>query len=277
MRRWIAALVLTGTVAISGGCAATDVPVVGSMTPVPTETPSPLVTAVSTKAPTETPIAIITTTPKAPSVTPVPVSLTPVLDADDHLKTIGNKAEGDSVFRVKLVNNTGKAIRNFRIISTLASYYREESNYVNLLSDGDVFADKEERILYYDTYRDPSNDADEKNYNLRLTFEDGSVYELEVVPFFDMEEGIIHSRNGAPYVTYLSKASSTETDTAEGVLLYAGEGQMAEDLRGETPEEGGSHESEDRPYEDDTYDYEDDDYGGEDGSDRDDYDDYDEE
>ena len=137
MRKLIGAILTAGILLIAGGCAATQIPVVGQMspTPIPTETPTEKLTPVPTSTPT--PIAIITTAPIAEE-TPLPVSLTPVLEADDHLKTIGEKQEGDSVFRVKIVNGTGLPIKRFRIISMLASYYGDESNYLNLLQDGDV-------------------------------------------------------------------------------------------------------------------------------------------
>lgn len=256
MKKVVTALFLAGSVLVFGGCAATEVPVVGSMTPAPTaeaEAERPL-----TVTPTESPIPIIVATPEAEAATPVPVSLTPIVEAEDHLKMIGEKAEGESVFRIRLTNNTGESIVSFRVISDLAAYYGDESNYGNLLSEGDVFLDREERILYYDTYRDPSNDAEEKNYNLRLTYADGSEYEIAMVPFADMEEGSIRAARRAPYLSYHSLASGKEASTAEGVLLYEGEAasdESGEDLSeenadsweenwdGENPEESWSEES----------------------------------
>lgn len=258
MRKLIGAILTAGILLITGGCAATQIPVVGQMspTPIPTETPTEKLTPVPTSTPT--PIAIITTAPIAEE-TPLPVSLTPVLEADDHLKTIGEKQEGDSVFRVKIVNGTGLPIKRFRIISMLASYYGDESNYLNLLQDGDVFTDKEERILYYNTADDPSNDSGEKHYNLQLTFTDDTGYVLTDVPFSDMEEGVMYLEDQIVYFDYLSKSTGQQISTKSDELTHLSNRQEAEKNNlenGRYDEEDDWHneENEDRYDDEDRYD-----------------------
>ena len=268
--------ILYGTVAASialvlTGCAAAKLPGVGNSTPIPTQTPTPVIT--QTPTPTPTPIAIIMATPPAAKATPIPVSLTPIAQADDHLKTIGTKQEGENVYKVKLINSTSKGIVEVRMIS-MYTYEDEEYSYSrNLLTEGDVFADKEERILYYDTSYTATNEAGERHYHLLLGFEDGSVYTLTDVPFTDIVEAVIYYEDDVAYLVYLSQSSGQQVSTKEMELVHR-DNRAAEEAR--------RYDEED--YDEDE-DYDEEDYDGEDHYDYDggydeeeyEYDRYDEE
>ena len=207
-----AAALSAGMLFLMSGCAATTIPVIGNQsTPRPTSTPAP-----TSAQPTETPIAIITSTPTA-ELTPVPVQLTPIAEADEYLNIIGTKAEGDSVFRIRLVNSTGLAVTALRVLPTDSDELPR-----SLLSKGDVFADKEERILYYDTAFVYDGGKTDAPFDMMLTFEDGSSYRMTRVPFTDMEEGVIYFNDGVAYIVYLSKSAGRQVTTKDAELKASG-------------------------------------------------------
>ena len=227
------------------GCSATSVPVVGNLTSTPTPKPT------ATPSPTETPIAIITSSPQSEPVTPLPVSLTPIAEADAHLNIIGEKEEGDDVFRIKLVNSTGSALIGFTVIPETAKEMPE-----NLLSRKDPFVDKEERILYYKKARKKS----EIRYDLEVVFEDKSYYRMTDVPLADMKEGVIYHNDQVVYIVYISKKTGDQISTKEQELAahhtVQDENQYDDEDR---------YDDEDQDYEEDQY-YDEDEYNYEDQS-----------
>ena len=232
---------ISGTVLLSG-CAMTEVPVVGNMTPTPTPTEAVAVT----ETPTETPIPIITTTPE--DLTPVPVSLTPIAEADDYLKTIGSKAQGETVLKVKFVNNTGKDITGVRVIPMLALERDGTTDAVNLLAEGDPYKDREERVFYYNTALDEPSEDGLKHYNMELTFSDNTAYTMTDVPFSNMKEGSIRISGEVAYIDYLPV-------TGQGRVSLLADEAAAEAARKLAAEEEASHKDEDED-EGDPYDEE---------------------
>ena len=219
------------------GCAATYVPVIGNMTPTPTPT------AVVTQTPTETPIAIITGTPTE-SPTPIPVSLTPIAEADAHLNIIGEKEEGSDIYRMKLVNSTGYAIIGFTVIPETAKEMPE-----NMLYKAEPFADKEERILYY---KQPSKKKKNIRYDLEVVFEDKTYYRMTDVPLSDIKEAVIYYNDGVVYLVYISKKTGEQTSTKDAELAL------------HNPAQGDPEESEGDRQDDDDSDYDDQEYDDQD-------------
>ena len=136
-------------------------------------------------------------------------------DPDALLKTIGTEQSGETVYRVKLKNETGRDIVGFSIRESNEATFPE-----NMLPDGDVFAAGEERILYYDAaaaieaarLAEENGDADapamEPAYDIELTLkaetEDGedTVVVLHYFPFDDMESGTLCYEDEVAFVAY---------------------------------------------------------------------------
>ena len=155
----------------------------------------------------------------------------PVSEQETELKTIGEKAEGETVFTVKLMNRTGKDITGMAVKGAKEEEYPE-----NMLTEGDVFVQDEKRILYYDAAavieaNEAENNVDENRplikpiYNIQVTFADETVQELHSFPFGDAEEVTLCQGEEVLYITYTSVAEGTEFNTEEAELM---EKQLAE-------------------------------------------------
>lgn len=146
-------------------------------------------------------------------------------DPDALLKTIGVKKEGENVYQIKLKNETGKDITGFSIREL-----SQEETSENLLEEDDVFADGEERILYYDATEaikaaqseapaDETAPALDPAYDITLTFKDAdeedAVLVLHAFPFDDMESGSIQLEDNVAFVSYHSTVTDQDISTKE--------------------------------------------------------------
>lgn len=102
----------------------------------------------------------------------------------EELKTIGTKAEGESVISVTLKNNTGKDINGIGMKAANLSEYS-----AGLMAEGDVFKNGESRILYYDTAADTAAGGDAASYEVQVYFTDQSHLALHAVNFGSFKEG----------------------------------------------------------------------------------------
>ena len=136
-------------------------------------------------------------------------------------KTIGETAEGENVFSVKLVNKTEKGITGLAIKGSTEEGYPE-----NMLEEGDVFEQDEERILYFDASEiieavQAENSTDENVpvtkpvYMMQVTFDDESVQVLHSFPFGDASEVALCRGEEVLYLTYMSLLGETEVSTEE--------------------------------------------------------------
>ena len=152
---------------------------------------------------------------------------------ETELKTIGEKAEGETIFAVKLTNSTEKDITGIAVKGSKEDEYPE-----NMLEEEDVFVQGEKRILYYDAAavieaNKAENEVDENRplirpiYNIQVTFADETVQELHSFPFGDAEEAEVCQGEEVLYITYTSLAEGTEFNTEEAELM---EKQLAEEM-----------------------------------------------
>ena len=166
-------------------------------------------------------------------------SAAPQGQEEAELKTIGEKAEGETIFAVKLTNSTGKNITGLAVKGAKEAAYPE-----NMLEEGDVFGQDEERVLYYDSAAvleavEAENEGDEIRplvrpiYNIQVTFDDETVQELHSFPFGDAEEAVLCQGEEVLYITYVSLSAGTEFNTEEAELM---DKQLAEETSFE-PEE----------------------------------------
>jgi hypothetical protein len=146
-----------------------------------------------------------------------------VAEKVEEIKTIGEKTE--EAFEVKFENNTGKKITGFSVKLTEDETYPE-----NMMTNGDVFADGEERILYYkqpdkeevqtDTTQLDQTFEMNQGYNIELTFEDGTKAELHAFPFGDIEEGkiLFDTNENIAYIEYDSVSTKEKVSTQEAEI-----------------------------------------------------------
>lgn len=148
-------------------------------------------------------------------------------DPDALLKTIGVELTGENVYQVKLTNNTGKDIVGFSVKDSSQEAFPE-----NLLAEDDVFANGEERILYYDATdaieaakAAQSTDANapvlDPAYDVSLTFLDGeeeTVLVLHAFSFNDMESGSILLEDDVAFVSYHSTVTDQDVSTKEAEM-----------------------------------------------------------
>lgn len=137
---------------------------------------------------------------------------------EEELKTIGDNTGSETAFEVKLTNSTEKDITAFAIKDST-----EESYPDSVLSEGDAFKAKEERILYFEPEEDDTEY--ETEYTVELTFDDGTTAELHQFPFGDIEEGEIKLEDDTAYIVYTSLETKEEVNTLEDELAVSEESQ----------------------------------------------------
>lgn len=142
--------------------------------------------------------------------------------AEAQAEIIGVEQKGDAVCIVTLLNDTGKDITEFSVKESDEEEYPE-----NMIANG-IFENNEERILYYET--------DEREYFVKIVFDDDSEAELHNFPFDDISEGIIKLDGETAYLVYTSVADNAEVNTKEDELEFAsgGDTEVQEDTTAAT-------------------------------------------
>ena len=225
-----AALVLAGCSSQSvtydaGAVSATETPiqttesVVSSAAEAPAATETPSVTATAAPTVTETP----TVTPE-PTMSPItPIEVTKVPDPDEGLDILGEKAEGSSIFKVRLVNGTGRTITWISAKDNFTDYFP-----ANLLPEDGSFDKEEKVVLYFDAdhaMRESADREEKAEYEIRINLKtdeqmkdedsEGIYRILHDVPFSDFDEAEICFDGDVPYLKYTSKADKTEKSTLD--------------------------------------------------------------
>lgn len=144
-------------------------------------------------------------------------------ERSDEIRIIGTKAEGENIYQVTLENNTGK---NITALTVRASSV--DATDGNMMADGDVFENDQKRELYYDAsaaktasqqanaQADPNAKMIMEEYQIILTFEDGTSRTLHAFPFGDIKEGkLLLDEQGTAYLTYLSLQGGQQVSTQE--------------------------------------------------------------
>lgn len=188
--------------------------------------------AVTTAAPTAAPTAV-----PEPTATPVPA------------KILGTKTEG--AYEVQLKNATTRPIRAMAIKSD------GEADFITqLMTEGDIFAPDEERMLYYK----PAAGA---SYDIRITFgDDGSTVTLHAFPFGSMKKGDLLAADGVGYLNYEGIVDTKEAELAivaqqvaeaQAAAARAAEAQaVAESTEQYSSSEGSYNENYDENYNNDS-------------------------
>lgn len=152
---------------------------------------------------------------ETPTPTPDP---TPT---EEPLKIIGTEKEADTVYKVKLQNNTGKDITGVSIKLIEDTEFPE-----NMLPVDDVYANGEKRYLYYDSavqeQNETTGDENEKlltpGYDIQITFSDGAISVLHAFPFGDIEEGEILFEDNVAFIKYINVSAGQEVSTKEAEI-----------------------------------------------------------
>ena len=152
---------------------------------------------------------------------------TPVAPIEkEDLKKIGVPLKG--TVEIKLENNTGKSITGFAVKKSENSEFGE-----NLLEDEDVYVKGEKRYFYYDYKQENSEEetetisadydgnteeeTDERvpEYDIQITYLNGTTAVLHNFPFDDMKEGTLELEDEITYLTYTSIKTKKEIDTKD--------------------------------------------------------------
>lgn len=140
---------------------------------------------------------------------------------EEVLKTIGVEGSGDDWYCVRLKNSTGKDITGVSVRST-----GEEEFPENMLTEDEVFAVREERLLYYDASKAASEVTEDDKlltpgYDIRLTFSDETEVVLHAFPFGDLEEGSICciTKEWIGFVRYFSLSSGEKVTTKDAEVF----------------------------------------------------------
>lgn len=158
-----------------------------------------------------------TPTPEAESSvsspTPMPIAAEEITPSviEETLKTIGTEAEGDSVYRKKLTNNTGEAVTGFFVKDQWM-----EDWPVNMIDTGDSWADGEARYLYFDASDSLKRQSDYEErpvYSILLIFEGGNEAVLHDVALTDFEEAQVMTDSGTTYLAYRSLGTNEDVST----------------------------------------------------------------
>lgn len=195
--------------------------------------------AVTTAAPTAAPTAV-----PEPTATPVPA------------KILGTKTDG--AYEVQLKNATTRPIRAMAIKSD------GEADFITqLMTEGDIFAPDEERMLYYKPAAAPEATAAGASYDIRITFgDDGSTVTLHAFPFGSMKKGDLLAADGVGYLNYEGIVDTKEAELAivaqqvaeaQAAAARAAEAQaVAESTEQYSSSEGSYNENYDENYNNDS-------------------------
>ena len=162
---------------------------------------------------------------------------------EEILKIIGEEKEGENVYKLVVENKTGRDILG---VSIKDSSQEEFPN--NLINANDKFSKDERRYLFYEAPEasdeqaesesidleegsDALEDTDEKilevQYDVQLTFDDGSIYVLNAFPFGDIEEGMFCFEDEVAFIKYVSLENKGEVSTKEAELNIKAEAEAA--------------------------------------------------
>lgn len=177
-------------------------------------------------------------------------------------KAIGTEKESDTVYCVKLKNNTGKDISGVSVKTT------EETEFPkNMLKDGDVYVKGEERNLYYEVAeeeKETETDGEEKTeaseeklltlgYDVQITFDDGTSKVLHGFPFDDIKEGEICLEDEVIFLKYKNVSAGSAVSTKEAELTVLEAEKAAETAETEVVETEAAGEWYEEDYEDNTW------------------------
>lgn len=143
----------------------------------------------------------------APAETPAPLAL------------IGQEAEGEYVYSLRLTNRTGAEIVGVSVKDNAAETYPD-----NMLPEGETFAAGEARMLWYDAtaameaakaamLENPDEPELWPAFYMQLTLADGTVQELHMLPLGDAEACDLFLGDGIAYVIYTSLSTKETVNT----------------------------------------------------------------
>ncbi len=196
----------------------------GTQTPAsaqsPAVTPSPTAkpTATPTPSPTPKPTAKPTPTPAPTPKLISPTVITPVPDPDAGKTLLGEKQEGDRVYRVSLTNNTGRTIVWISAKDNFTDYFPKSwLKEDQLIEDGDSF------VFYFDSTHAQEESAD-RDEDPEYEITEGRYVILHATPFGDFEDAEILYDEGdnLAYLEYKSSKTGKKVSTlySEAAIKY---------------------------------------------------------
>lgn len=149
---------------------------------------------------------------------------------EEALKSIGKEEAGEGAYKVILENSTGKDIIGMSVKDSSMEEYPE-----NMLAESDVFKKGEKRNLFYkktvneEIEEDVEQDTPvlELQYDIQITFDDGTIFILSAFPFEDIKEGKICFAEEVAFVEYKSESTKQSVSTKEAELAIKAEAKAA--------------------------------------------------
>ena len=133
-----------------------------------------------------------------------------------HMKLIGDKTAGSSVFIITVDNKTGKDIKGFTVKAGSDEKYPS-----NMLRGDDIFVKDERRTLYYaptnrEGYAIGDSDAiASEEYTIKVDFSDDKSCVLHQFPFGSLDSASILLDGDTAYIEYVSKINDQKVSTKE--------------------------------------------------------------
>lgn len=130
----------------------------------------------------------------------------------ETLKSIGMKTKTSN--KMQLENKTNKDIVSFSVL-----YADKEAEAPNLINDSDVFKANEKRNLFFETYKDATDEENgkkiTKEYIFRITYSDGVISDLHNIPVDDANKITIKFSEQVSYIAYKSLKTNQDVVTLE--------------------------------------------------------------
>lgn len=152
---------------------------------------------------------------------------------EETLKSIGKEEEGKDIYKVVLENNTGKDITGIAVKDSTMEEYPE-----NMLEENDVFKKDEKRNLFYKktSNEEAAGEAEqdepvlELQYDIQLTFDDGTALVLSAFPFGDIKEGKICFEEEVAFIEYESESAKQSVSTKSAELIIKKEAERQAEI-----------------------------------------------
>ena len=141
------------------------------------------------------------------------------------------------VYHILWTNKTGHDITGVQIKNIYKGSYPD-----NIMKEDEMFKDGETAELYFDASEEDEN----AEFNVRITFEDGTEKDMTSYPFSDMTEATLYFDDDVLHAVYVSLEKNEEKDTYEREKALR---NIAENAK--TSETNNDYDS----WNDDNYDY----------------------
>lgn len=138
--------------------------------------------------------------------------------AEPVAKIVGTEAEGSSIFKMEIINNSGKEIKGISIKSA-----NEEEYPASMMKSGETIKPDEDFTLYFDSSSAPKlevkNSAGQvkptKIFHMQIEFTDNTTSVIHEFPFGDTETCVLNFEEEQAYLIYSSYTQGKDVNSKE--------------------------------------------------------------